>query len=93
MSDDKLLKAKAEVLTFAAAHPTVSPRIDERETANGVTSYFQVEVPFGENMIEALKSLEHATVIVRVEAYQGSYTQAGSASANSGNALLKLLGG
>jgi hypothetical protein len=92
MSD--LLKAKAEVLTFAAAHPCATPRIDERETQNGTTSYFQVEVAFTESMVEALKAISHAKVVVRVEAYEGAYVGSGnSGNSNSGNALLKLLGG
>ena len=90
---DNLLKAKAEVLTFAAANPSVTPRIDERETQNGTTSYFQVEVPFSESMVDALKAINHASIIVRVEAYQGAYVGASAGDANSGNALLKLLGG
>ena len=90
---DNLLKAKAEVLSFAAAYPDSTPRIDERETANGVTSYFQVEVAFDEAMVDALKAIGHANVVVRVEAYQGNYQGANAASNGSGNALLKLLGG
>jgi hypothetical protein len=91
---DNLTKAKAEVLTFAAANPSVTPRIDERETMNGTTAYYQVEVPFSPDLVDALKVINHAKVIIRVEAYEGSYTSSSSASSNnSGNALLKLLGG
>jgi hypothetical protein len=92
MNDD-LLKAKAEVLTFAAAYPSSSPRIDERETSNGKTTYFQVEVPFDESMIDSLKAIKSASVVIRVEAYEGAYVGASAGDANSGNALLKLLGG
>lgn len=73
---EDLLKAK--VLSAAAALAStgakVNPRMDERETSNGLTRYFQFETDLASIANLDATLLEGLLVTVTVAAYQGSYT-------------------
>lgn len=76
VAPEDLLKAK--VLSAAAALTStgakVNTRMDERETANGLTRYFQFETSLASIATLDAALLEGLLVTVTVAAYQGSYT-------------------
>jgi len=92
-STENLLKAKvlAAAAKLTEANVKVNTRMDERETSNGVTRYFQFECDLQAISQLQAELLEGLIVTVTVAAYAGSYqgkdAVAASQAANAANAF------
>ena len=64
-------------------------RIDERETANGLTKYHQIALSLRELSLLDTSTLEGLEVLITIAAYQGSYT--GKSAGDDGMAMIQSL--
>lgn len=76
VTPEDILKAKvlSAAATLTQMGAKVNTRMDERETANGLTRYFQFETTLAAVSTLSEEDLQGLSVTVTVAAYQGSYT-------------------